>query len=953
MLFALPNGNSIEWTVGKKLKAGDDWHYDIQHFGAQTRFLRQHISEYNLVTVYLETAQKSWPSWKSKYANHAALVKGMVEYLKNLFSEYDPFIILSGHSGGGRFTFSFLDGVSEIPDYVERISFLDSNYGYDDSYGPKFVNWLKASPQHYLSVIAYNDSVALYNGQPVVSATGGTWYRSRLMKKYLDDFFSFTDEEDSAFIKYTALDGRVKFILKQNPEQKILHTVQVELNGCIQGMVSGTAHEDDGYEYYGERAYSEWIQPAAVLPAQLLIPPRPKDAISGSQFMQSVMNMNFEQRETEIYNQISIGNIPDFLRSLTQIQSNFYDEQGALHTVIYQTMPDYLAIGSDADFCRLPMGPITAQKLADMFGASLPTSKLVYDIYLNCSVKLEPVTYAPVGNANELAPKFIEHNSAIEAQRNAAGGQLGQLTGGVKKDVVISIKIIDPARPNHVVIYGWHQLNGQPIQPLTNIHINSYVDYSHGIRLLNAQLLLDSAVVNIRDVLTDANLYKTISNESGAMTQPTYLATTTLPGKPKSFGVRPEAADKLRLLIKEDAAVEQHRVFLSGDGVNFHENFLLNKDHPVIDNLQDDSLYFIKISALNAYGESPQSEVLAGAPSSWQKARIIIVNGFDRASTGNTFNFIRQHAQAIKANQARFISASNEAITDGLFNLGDFAIADYILGDESTADETLSATEQNHIKTFLQNGGRLFISGSEIAWDLDYKGTAADKNFMWNYLKAKYKDDAPAGAPGAHYQAGMLDHAAFAGLPPFYFDDGAQGTINVKYPDVLSGFHGGKGFMKYSALDTTAGFAGILFEGMFPGASAPGKLVFMGFPFETVYPESVRTELMERVLNFFDYASEIDSDQKENVPRSLTLFQNYPNPFNASTTISFFLPRPGDVTLEIFNSLGQRVAKLIDGHLPGGEHRFIFNGAELSSGAYYFRLAAGGLRQTGKMLLMK
>ena len=57
IFFALPNGNTIEQTVGKILKTGDDWHFDIQHIGAQTRFIRQHDTSCNVVTVYLETSQ--------------------------------------------------------------------------------------------------------------------------------------------------------------------------------------------------------------------------------------------------------------------------------------------------------------------------------------------------------------------------------------------------------------------------------------------------------------------------------------------------------------------------------------------------------------------------------------------------------------------------------------------------------------------------------------------------------------------------------------------------------------------------------------------------------------------------------------------------------------------------------------------------------------------------------
>jgi len=69
---------------------------------------------------------------------------------------------------------------------------------------------------------------------------------------------------------------------------------------------------------------------------------------------------------------------------------------------------------------------------------------------------------------------------------------------------VLSNKIIDASKPNHVVIYGWHKLDGNPIQPVYNGHINSYVDYSHGIRFLNKGIILDSVVTTIQEVLRDS-----------------------------------------------------------------------------------------------------------------------------------------------------------------------------------------------------------------------------------------------------------------------------------------------------------------------------------------------------------------------------------------------------------------------------------------------------------------
>jgi len=260
VLYALPNGNTLEHTVGKVMHEGDDWHYNIQHIGAQTRFLRQQVQDYNLVTVYLGTSQKSWPAWKAQHPDYAAIVQTTVDSLLVRFEAYHPFLVLSGHSGGGRFILSYLDGFEDIPARVRRISFLDSNYGYEPHYGDQISRWLKGSPDRVLTVLAYNDSVALYNGRTFVSPTGGTWYRSKMMQRDLARSFEFVLQEDDEFIRYQALEGRIGILLKKNPLKKIFHTVQVERNGFIHSMLAGSKLANNSYEYYGARVYDDFIQ---------------------------------------------------------------------------------------------------------------------------------------------------------------------------------------------------------------------------------------------------------------------------------------------------------------------------------------------------------------------------------------------------------------------------------------------------------------------------------------------------------------------------------------------------------------------------------------------------------------------------------------------------------------------------------------------------------------------
>ena len=118
---------------------------------------------------------------------------------------------------------------------------------------------MTTSTSHYLCVLAYNDAVALLNGKPFVSAADGTWGKSHEMQRDLAQDFQFTTRTNAEFQTFSALDGRVQFILKENPERQIFHTVQVERNGFIHCIVSGTTNEAKGYEYFGPRAYSPWI----------------------------------------------------------------------------------------------------------------------------------------------------------------------------------------------------------------------------------------------------------------------------------------------------------------------------------------------------------------------------------------------------------------------------------------------------------------------------------------------------------------------------------------------------------------------------------------------------------------------------------------------------------------------------------------------------------------------
>jgi hypothetical protein len=86
---------------------------------------------------------------------------------------------------------------------------------------------------------------------------------------------------------------------------------------------------------------------------------------------------------------------------------------------------------------------------------------------------------------------------------------------------------------------------------------------------------------------------------------------------------------------------------------------------------------------------------------------------------------------------------------------------------------------------------------------------------------------------------------------------------------------------------------------------------------------------------------------------SYALYQNYPNPFNPETSIAFDLVENGHVSLSIYNVLGEQLTTLVDGQMTSGRHSVVFNGANLASGVYLYKLNVNGFTDTRKLVLLK
>lgn len=235
------------------------------------------------------------------------------------------------------------------------------------------------------------------------------------------------------------------------------------------------------------------------------IPRRPRSAGDGSAVIGRLTGAGGRARDEAVIAEVLAGNIPDFLRNLVPVTFS-----GGGATVTICVTPDYLAVGSDRDFVRVPLGLPAAMQVAERFDMVLPTTRMVDAIYQQASVHLSPAPMDPT-SAMVTTNYFLRHNATVQGQLQQAGARLGQLVSGQKKDLVLTNRL--QSNPGQVAIYGWHQRNGRAIQPLSTVHGAQYADYSHGIRLISRRAFVNGRPVDLRDLLADSRLAALVSSE--------------------------------------------------------------------------------------------------------------------------------------------------------------------------------------------------------------------------------------------------------------------------------------------------------------------------------------------------------------------------------------------------------------------------------------------------------
>ncbi len=263
-------------------------------------------------------------------------------------------------------------------------------------------------------------------------------------------------------------------------------------------------------------------------------------------------------------------------------------------------------------------------------------------------------------------------------------------------------------------------------------------------------------------------------------------------------------------------------------------------------------VYHFKLTAIvsdlpNPVTESFSSDTYSRS-SNVTGTKVLIVDGFDRYTGSASYKFTRHtfatsYFKALRDKGTLQInSAANEKVEDGTVSLNDYKIVVWFIGDESSADVTLSVAERNAIKSFLDAGGKLLISGSELSYNVSRSGGAQyDLPFTTGYLKATYVSDGAASYTPATGIAGT----PFEGLTiPFgivYPED---------FPDAILATGGATDILSYNAASRNAGVA---YKGLFGAGTLPGASIFLSFPLETAADISI-ANFMGKALLYFDEA---------------------------------------------------------------------------------------------------
>lgn len=343
-------------------------------------------------------------------------------------------------------------------------------------------------------------------------------------------------------------------------------------------------------------------------------------------------------------------------------------------------------------------------------------------------------------------------------------------------------------------------------------------------------------------------------------------------------------------------------------------------DEYFTDHSADEVSVFSVVAVADGGSESLSSDTYA-VKSSDVAFKTLIVDGFDRVSgsykSGNHDFAARYYLGASAAYDGTVHTVANEQVADGVVSLMDYDRVFWFLGDESTVYETLSDGEQVLLQAYLDQGGQLFISGSEIGWDLYSKGTTTDQAFYTNYLKAVYQSDGGPSFTVAEGVAGGLFETLNVPIGVVYPED---------YPDEISATEDAENIFSFNDSEH---FSGVAYEGAF-GGEATGAVIYISFPLETAVQSDLEA-VIAQVSAYLKGEEEVLASS-EQIDQAWVL---YPNPSSGDATLQIGNAADQIYTIAVYDIQGHKHNQWM---IQSVDHQISLPTAELSSGMYWLSI---------------
>ena len=292
--------------------------------------------------------------------------------------------------------------------------------------------------------------------------------------------------------------------------------------------------------------------------------------------------------------------------------------------------------------------------------------------------------------------------------------------------------------------------------------------------------------------------------------------------------------------------------------------------------------------------------------------------------------------------------SAQDATLDG-YELTDYDAVIVCLGVHDADDAKIDDLSMGMLISYLEDeNGQVYVEGPDFGKDYFSSGTAIQRDFF-NLFGIHYDHDGnDEGTGNVRY---IVGDEGYFGIPSVHMDY-SFGTIADRLVDEFS-LDPGTNLM-YTSQDSAPApnVSNIRGSKKISGYKAYYSSIYVGALVEADYP-NVKSRILGQVLCDFGITCAGVDDGKLAIPTAYSVGPAFPNPFNPTTDVRFELPEDTEITLDVFDIAGKKIATIASGHFSAGVHTVTWDAGDSPSGIYFYRLTADEFTGCGKVILLK